>query len=102
MALKFDGKFLKEGSKTLCNFDGRIIRDGFSTGGKALCNVNGKIICDGFSSGGKALCNVEGDNIREGFSTGGKILIKVSDAARKIGATSRGPSTAAIWFKFCR
>ena len=83
MALKFDGKFLKEGSKTLCNFDGKIIREGYSTGGKALCNV-------------------DGDNIREGYSRGGKILIKVSDAARKIGATSRGPSTAAIWFMFCR
>ena len=83
MALKFDGKFLKEGSKTLCNFDGKIIREGYSTGGKALCNV-------------------DGDNIREGYSRGGKILIKVSDAARKIGATSRGPSTAAMWFKFCR
>ena len=102
MALKFDGKFLKEGSKTLCNFDGRIVRDGFSSGGKSLCNVNGKIIREGFSSGGKALCNVEGNNIREGNSTGGKILIKLSDAARKIGATSRGPSTAAIWFMFCR
>ena len=83
MALKFDGKFLKEGSKTLCNFDGKIIREGYSTGGKALCNV-------------------DGDNIREGYSRGGKILIKVSDAARKIGATSQGPSTAAIWFMFCR
>ena len=83
MALKFDGKFLKEGSKTLCNFDGKIIREGYSTGGKALCNV-------------------DGDNIREGYSRGGKILIKVSDAAREIGATSRGPSTAAIWFMFCR
>ena len=83
MALKFDGKFLKEGSKTLCNFDGKIIREGYSTGGKALCNV-------------------DGDNIREGYSRGGKILIKVSDAARKIGATSRGPSTAAMWYLFCR
>ena len=81
MALKFDGKFLKEGSKTLCNFDGNIIRDG--------------------SSSGRALCNVDGDNIREGSSSG-KILIKVSDAARKIGATSQGPSTAAMWFMFCR
>jgi len=83
MALKFDGKFLKEGSKTLCNLDGRIVREGNS-------------------SSGKSLCNVDGNNIREGNSTSGKILIKVSDAARKIGATSRGPSTAAIWFMFCR
>jgi len=64
MALKFDGKYLQDGSKILCNLDGKLIRDGRSTGGTKL--------------------------------------IKVSDAARKIGATSRGPTTAAMWFKFCR
>ena len=63
MALKFDGKFLKDGSKTLCN--------------------------------------VRGNKIYEG-SSAAKVLIKTSDAARKIGATSRGPLTAAIWYLFCR
>ena len=63
MALKFDGKCLKDGSKTLCN--------------------------------------VRGNKIYEGNSIA-KVLIKTSDAARKIGATSRGPSTAAMWYLFCR
>ncbi len=63
MALKFDGKYLKDSSKTLCN--------------------------------------VSGNKIYEG-NTQNKTLIKTSDAARKIGATSRGPLTAAIWYLFCR
>ena len=83
MALKFDGKYLKDGGKILCNLDGKLIRDGSSTGGTPLCNIDGKLI-------------------RDGRSTGGTKLIKVSDAARKIGATSLGPTTAAMWFKFCR
>ena len=83
MALKFDGKYLKDGGKILCNLDGKLIRDGSSTGGTPLCNI-------------------DGDYIRDGRSTGGTKLIKVSDAARKIGATSRGPSTAAMWYLFCR
>ena len=63
MALKFDGKYLKDGGRTLCN--------------------------------------IQGDKIYEGQSST-KVLIKTSDAARKIGATSRGPVTAAIWYLFCR
>ncbi len=81
MALKFDGKFLKDGSKTLCNVRGNTIYEG--------------------SSNSKPLCNVRGDEIRQG-SGNSKTLIKTSDAARKIGATSRGPLTAAIWYLFCR
>ena len=81
MALKFDGKFLKDGSKTLCNVRGNKIYEG--------------------SSAAKVLANVRGDKIYEG-SSAAKVLIKTSDAARKIGATSRGPLTAAIWYLFCR
>ena len=81
MALKFDGKFLKDGSKTLCNVRGNKIYE--------------------VSSAAKVLANVRGDKIYEG-SSAAKVLIKTSDAARKIGATSRGPSTAAIWYLFCR
>ena len=82
MALKFDGKYLKDGGKILCTLDGKLIRDGRSTGGTPLCNI-------------------DGDYIRDG-RRGGTKLIKVSDAARKIGATSLGPTTAAMWYKFCR
>ena len=81
MALKFDGKYLKDGGKTLCYVEGNYIKEGFHTG--------------------KTLCRVEGDIIKEGFSSA-RTLIKVSDAARKIGATSLGLTTAAMWFKFCR
>ena len=81
MALKFDGKFLKDGSKTLCNVRGNKIYEG--------------------SSAAKVLANVRGDKIYEG-SSAAKVLIKTSDAARKIGATSRGHLTAAIWYLFCK
>ena len=81
MALKFDGKCLKESSKTLCNVKGSTIWEG--------------------SAAYKALANVKGDKIFEG-SGAYKVLIKTSDAARKIGATSRGPLTAAIWYLFCK
>ena len=81
MALKFDGKFLKDGSKTLCNVKGNKIYPRLSSNG--------------------ALANVRGDKIYPGLSSNGA-LIKTSDAARKIGATSRGPLTAAIWYLFCR
>ena len=81
MALKFDGKCLKESSKILCNVKGNTIWEGSATY--------------------KALANVRGDTIWEG-SAAYKALIKTSDAARKIGATSRGPLTAAIWYLFCK
>ena len=81
MALKFDGKYLKDGGRTLCNIQGD------------------KIYESQFAS--RVLCNIRGDKIYEGQSST-KVLIKTSDAARKIGTTSRGPSTAAMWYLFCR
>ena len=99
MALKFDGKCFKESSKTLCNVRGnKIWKDGGMT--KVLANVRGdKIWKDGGMA--KVLINVRGDKIYEGGGAA-KVLIKTSDAARKIGATSRGPLTAAIWYLFYR
>ena len=81
MALKFDGKCLKDSSKI-------------------LCTVRVNKICEG-TTFAKVLANVKGDKILEGTSMA-KVLIKTSDTARKIGATSRGPLTAAIWYLFCR
>ena len=81
MALKFDGKCLKEAHKTLCNVKGNKIYEG--------------------SGAAKVLANVRGDKIYEGIGNS-KTLIKTSDAARKIGATSLGPTTAAMWYLFCR
>ena len=96
MALKFDGKYLKDSGRTLCNVSGDKIREGH--GGKTLCNVSGGKIREGH--GGKTLCNVRLDYICEG--SGYKKLIKTSDAARKIGATFQSPTVAAIWYLFCR
>ena len=77
MALKFDGNELRDGNKTLCRINGNDIRD-----------VNNR-----------TLCRINGSDIRD---VNNRTLIKVSDAARKIGSTSQGPSTAAMWFMFCR
>ena len=99
MALKFDGKCLIESSKTLCNVRGDRIYEGAGTN-KTLANVKGDRIYEGVGTN-KTLVNVKGDRIYEGVGTN-KTLIKTSDAARKIGATSRGPLTAAIWYLFCR
>ncbi len=99
MALKFDGKFLKDGTKTLCNVNGNKIYEG-SGPFKALANIQGDNIYKG-SGPFKVLANIKGDKIYEG-SGQFKVLIKTSDAARKIGATSRGPLTAAIWYLFCK
>ena len=40
MGIKFDGKDIKDGSRTIANFrDGKNLRDGSSSGGKVLGNV---------------------------------------------------------------
>jgi len=51
----------------------------------------------------RTLCNVkDGKNIRDGSSSGGRTLIKISDAAKKIGTSSTGPSTALVWWFFAK
>ena len=99
MALKFDGKYLKDGSTTLCRVEGDKIKEGFNRS-TTLCRVEGDNIKEGFNKS-TTLCRVEGDKIKEGFNRS-TTLIKTSDAARKIGATSLSPTTAAIWYLFCR
>ena len=60
-------------------------------------------IREGQSTGGKCLCNVrDGRYIREGQSTGGRQLIKIQDAAKAIGTSAQGPSTALVWWFFGR
>ena len=81
MALKFDGIKLTDGSKTLANVKGDKIYEG--------------------TSSGKTLANVKGDKIYQGHSSS-TTLFKTSDAAKKIGSTSQGPLTAALWYLFCR
>ena len=81
MALKFDGTKLVDGGKTFANVKGDKIYEGMSQS--------------------KTLANVKGDKIYEGLGQS-RVLFKTSDAAKKIGSTSQGPLTAALWFLFCR
>ena len=51
----------------------------------------------------RRLCNVkDGKNIRDGSSSGGRTLIKISDAAKQIGTSATGPSTALVWWFFAK
>ena len=75
---KFDGRNLKQGSKTIANVSGNNIRKG---------------------SGSSALCNVSGDNIRLG--SGSSTIAKMSDV-RKVIDGPGGITLAALWFSFVR
>ena len=81
MAFKFDGTKLVDGSKVLANVRGDKIYEG--------------------SGPFKALANVRGDKIYEG-SGPFKTLTNMKEAAKKLGSTSQGPLTAALWYLFCR
>ena len=81
MSIKYDGKIIKSGYSVVANTkDGCNLRKGSSGGGPVIGNIK------------------DGKNIRDGQSSGGKVLIKISDAAKKIGSSSVGPSTALVWW----
>ena len=84
MGMKFDGTYFKNGSTTLGNVKDGYLRDGISSNGHPLGNV------------------ADGKNIRDGQSSGGRVLIKLSDAAKKIGTSSQGPTTALVWYFFAK
>ena len=85
MAIKFDGTEVKDGWKTVGNL-------------KRTDELK-----EGSSSGGKTIGNIKRSNeIREGSSSGGKKLISLSDAAKAIGYSSQGASTALVWWFFKR
>jgi len=105
MGIKYDGTNVKNGSKVVANMKRTDeLRDGSSSNGKALGNIKRREeIRDGSSSNGKALCNVkDGKNIRDGSSRNGRALIKISDAAKQIGTSATGPSTALVWWFFAK
>ena len=105
MGIKFDGTYVKNGSKVVANMKRTDeLKDGTSSGGKTLGNIKRRDeIKDGSSSGGKTLCNVkDGKNIRDGSSSSGRTLIKISDAAKQIGTSATGPSTALVWWFFAK
>ena len=86
MSYTFDGKSLKEGSKTICHVDGKYIKLGASDSKTQLA--------------GYIMCRVEGKDIKEGSI--GKTMIKISDAASVIGSKSEDNLIAAMWYLFCR
>ena len=54
-------------------------------------------------NGSRVVANMKRSNeLREGSSSGGRTQIKLSDAAKAIGTSSQGPSTAAVWWFFAR
>ena len=100
--LKFDGKCLIEGSKTLCHIDGQNIKVGDGSSGGLnfiMCRVEGKFIKE-MKDDDTILCRIEGKDIKEGLD--GKTMIKISDAAKAIGSKSENALTAAMWYLFCR
>lgn len=92
---KFDGRNLKQGSKTIANVSGNNIRKG--SGSSTVCNISGNNIRKG--SGSSTLCNVSGDNIRLG--SGSSRIAKISDV-RKVIDGPGGITLAALWFCFVR
>ena len=100
--LKFDGKCLIEGSKTLCHIDGQNIKVGDGSSGGLnfiMCRVEGKFVKE-MKDDDTILCRIEGKDIKEGLD--GKTMIKISDAAKAIGSKSENALTAAMWYLFCR
>ena len=83
MGLKFDGRYLKDGGKT-------------------LANVHRDALKEGSSSGGRTLGNLYRDIVKEGSSSGGRKLISIKDAAKKIASSTQGPSVALVWWFFGR
>ena len=80
--MKFDGKNLKDGSKTVANVKNDRIYEGHSTS--------------------KTLANVKGDRIYEGHSTS-KTLGKMKDVDKAIsGGGSGGTTKAALWVAVVR
>ena len=100
MGLKFDGRYLKDGGKTLANVYRDALKEGSSSGGKTLGNLYRDIVKEGSSSGGKSLCNISRGDIKEGSSSGGRKLISLKDAAKKIGSSGQGPTVALVWWFF--
>lgn len=95
MAIKFDGKYFKDGSKTLANYYSDKIYEG-SVRSKALCNIYGDKVYEG-STRSKQLCNVYSDKIYEG-STRSKTLIKIKDAQKVVSGNMNDATLAAAWF----
>ncbi len=93
---KFDGTYLKEGSKTIANVKGNDIREG--TGSiNTVGNIKGDDIRQ--KTGSTVMFNIKGDDIRQG--TGSSKIATMKDVDKEI----EGPGKvvkAALWVLFCR
>ena len=96
MGVKFDGKTLKDGSKTIANItNDKQIREGSSTGGKVLANVTGgKQLREGSSTGGTVIANFS-SYVREGSSSGGS-------KANSFDGFDSSAISWALWYLFCK
>lgn len=92
---KFDGKNLKEGSRTIANVQGDNIREG--NGVKVIGNIKGDNIRQG--NGVTVLFNVKGDNIRQG--NGVTKLATMDDVDDDIDGPGKVVK-AALWLLCCR
>ena len=97
MTIKFDGKYFKDGSKTIANFYNDKIYEGPNRS-KSLCNLYGDKVYEG-SYRSKTLCNVYNDKIYEG-SYRSKTLITIKDAQKVISGNMNNVTLAAAWFLF--
>ena len=91
--MKFDGKNLKDGSRTIANVRGDRIYEGSSTS-KTLVNIRGDRIYEG-SSTSKCLANVRSGKLYEGSSTS-RTLTTMKDIDKAIDGTG-GTTKAALW-----
>jgi len=92
---KFDGTYLKDGSKVIANVKGTDIRE--ANGSHVIANIKVDDIREG--SGSKVLFNVKGDDIRQGSGTSKIGTMKDVDKAID------GPGKvikAALWVMCCR
>lgn len=88
---KFDGKTLKEGSRTVANVSGNNIRK--ESGSTTIANISGNNIRQG--SGSTTIANVSGADIRQGSGSTKIGTMKDVDAAIE---GPGGVIKAALWF----
>jgi len=92
---KFDGKYLKMGSKVIANVQGDNIREG--RGSNVIANIKGSKVRE--KRGSNTLFNLQGDKIRLG---NGSSKIATMDEIRKEIDGPGGITLAALWFNYIR
>ena len=91
--MKFDGKNLKDGSRTIANVRGDKIYEGI-VNSKCLVNVRGDKIYEGIGNS-KCLANVRSGKLYEGIGNS-RTLTTMKDIDKAIDGTG-GTTKAALW-----